>query len=59
MGLIGTMNNAYNNLLWNYRLPSFRADNDYHRDYMNIHDMWIDDLNTYHWIKLDEKYGKK
>jgi hypothetical protein len=49
---------AYNNLLWNRNTPSFR-DKEYHNDCLNKYEVWIDDLNTYHWIKLNEKYSKK
>lgn len=27
--------------------------------FLNQHDLWVDDLNKYNWIKLSEKYGKK
>lgn len=58
MGLTKNLREAYNNILWNRNSPSSK-DKEYHKAFLNQHDLWVDDLNKYNWIKLSEKYGKK
>ena len=57
MGLVKTLRGAYNNLLWNRNTPSVR-DKEYHKAFLNQNETWVEDLNTYHWIKLNKKYGE-
>ena len=58
MGLTKNLREAYNNILWNRNTPSSK-DKEHHKAFLNQHDLWVDDLNKYNWIKLSEKYGKK
>lgn len=58
MGLVKTQREVYNNLLWNRNTPSVR-EKEYHKAFLKQHDAWVDDLNTYYWINLSKKYGKK
>lgn len=58
MGYAKAYRKAYNNLLWNRNTPSVR-DKEYHNTCLKQHEAWVDDLNTYHWIKLNKKYGEK
>jgi hypothetical protein len=58
MGLAKTLREAYNNMLWNRNTPSFK-DKEYHKAFLNQNELWVDDLNKYHWTKLSDKYSEK
>ena len=58
MGLVKTLRESYNNLLWHRNTPSIK-DKEYHNAFLNQNETWVEDLNTYHWIKLNKKYGEK
>ena len=57
MGLVKTLREAYNKLLWNRNTPSVK-EKKYHKAFLNQNETWVEDLNTYHWINLSKKYSK-